>query len=104
LALLDENPVALDGLAQVSLRRKNFKLAAEHSLVAVGLMHFFPAAHFHLGEALRGLGKNSEAIAAFETSLAMGFEPKATHSRLAEMYRLKNPAKARYHGQLASSS
>jgi tetratricopeptide (TPR) repeat protein len=103
LTLLEENPVALDGLAQVSLERKQFETALEHALVAVGLMHFFPAAHFHLGEALTGLGRKTDAIAAYETSLAMGFEPKATHARLAEVYRLRNPAKARYHEYLSCS-
>jgi predicted AlkP superfamily phosphohydrolase/phosphomutase/tetratricopeptide (TPR) repeat protein len=103
LAVLEENPVAIDGLAQVSLQRTHFETALEQALLAVGLMHFFPAAHFHLGEALTGMGRNTEAIAAYETSLAMGFEPKATHARLAHVYRLRNPAKARHHEYLACS-
>jgi predicted AlkP superfamily phosphohydrolase/phosphomutase/tetratricopeptide (TPR) repeat protein len=101
--LLEENPVALDGLAQVSLQRKQFETALEQALVAVGLVHFFPAAHFHLGEALTGMGRKAEAIAAYETSLAMGFEPKVAHARLADVYRLRNPAKARHHEFLSYS-
>ena len=97
LATVAENPVALDGLAQLSLRRGDFAVAVEHAIGAVGLMHFFPAAHFHLAEALVGLTREAEAIAAYETALKMGFEPRATHSRLAELYRLRNPAKAKHH-------
>ncbi len=104
LELLAENAVALDGLAQVSAQRGQFEAAVEHALVAVGLMHFFPAAHFHLAEALTGVGRDAEAIAAYETSLAMGYEPTKTHARLAAMYRLRNPAKARRHEHLAVST
>lgn len=102
-ALLEENPVALDGLAQVSLERGHFEIALAHSLLAVGLTHFFPGAHFRLGQALAGLGKTTEAIAALETSLAMGFERKTTHARLAEMYRLRDPSKSEHHQHLAHS-
>lgn len=104
LQILGENAVALDGLAQVSAHRGQFEAAVEHALVAVGLLHFFPAAHFHLAEALTGVGRDAEAIAAYETSLAMGYEPTKTHARLAAMYRLRNPAKARRHEQLAVST
>ena len=63
----------------------------------MGLTHFFPAAHFHLGEGLIGAGRESEAIAAYETALGMGFDPQMSHARLAELYRLRNPAKAKQH-------
>ena len=66
-------------------------------MLAVGLAHFFPAAHFHLGEALVQLGHESDAIAAFETSLGMGYQPSTTHERLAALYRLRNPRLAEYH-------
>jgi len=97
LALVTENPVALDGLAQVSMERGSFTTAIEQSLLAVGLVHFFPAAHFHLAEALARQGFEMESIAAYETALSMGYEPGMTHERLAALYRLRNPAKAKYH-------
>jgi predicted AlkP superfamily phosphohydrolase/phosphomutase/tetratricopeptide (TPR) repeat protein len=101
LALRGENPVARDGLARVFLARDDYQSALEQSLLAVGLMHFFPAAHFHLGEALHGLGRETEAIAAFETSLSMGYQPAETHSRLAALYRFRNPLQARRHQELS---
>ena len=81
LALLADNPLAHDGLAHVSLEQGKHQSAAENAMLAVGLAHFFPAAHFHLGEALVQLGHESDAIAAFETSLGMGYQPSTTRVR-----------------------
>jgi tetratricopeptide (TPR) repeat protein len=104
LATVAENPVALDGLAQLSRRQGDFAAAVEHALGAVGLRHFFPAAHFHLAEALVGLDRGAEAIVAYETALKMGFEPRAAHACLAELYRLRNPAKAKHHENCSLST
>jgi Flp pilus assembly protein TadD len=101
LELQSDNPVALDGLAQVAVARRQFDAAVEHALMAVGLMHFFPAAHFHLAEALTGVGRQAEAITAYETALVMGYELATTHARLAALYRLRNPAKAKRHEYLS---
>jgi Flp pilus assembly protein TadD len=104
--LLPESSVALDGLAQLSLRRNDFSAAVEQALGAVELTHYCPAAHFHLGEGLRGAGRDAEAIAAYETALGMGFEPQTMHDRLAALYRLRNPSKAAQHrarSQLSSN-
>ena len=99
-----ESSVAFDGLAQLSLRRGDFTAAVEHALSAVELTHFFPAAHFHLGEGLSGAGREAEAIAAYETALGMGFDPQTIHERLAALYRLRNPAKAAQHRARSQSS
>ena len=99
-----ESSVAFDGLAQLSLRRGDFAAAVEHALSAVELTHFFPAAHFHLGEGLSGAGREAEAIAAYETALGMGFDPQTMHQRLAALYRLRNPAKAALHRARSQSS
>ena len=99
-----ESSVAFDGLAQLSLRRGDFAAAVEHALSAVELTHFFPAAHFHLGEGLSGAGREAEAIAAYETALGMGFDPQTIHERLAALYRLRNPAKAAQHRARYQSS
>ena len=97
LDVLEENPVALNGVAQVSLELGKNQVAAESALLAVGLFHYFPAAHFHLGEALVELGRETDAIAAYETCLGMGYEPGTTHGRLAALYRLRNPVLAKHH-------
>lgn len=99
-----ESSVAFDGLAQLSLHRGDFAAAIEHALSAVELTHFFPAAHFHLGEGLSGADREAEAIAAYETALGMGFDPQTMHERLAALYRLRNPAKAALHRARSQSS
>ena len=101
LLLLDDNPVAHDGLAAVHLEHDRFDEAVEHALLAVGLIHYFPSAHFHLGVALHGAGREEEAVAAFETCLAMRYQPEKTHYRLAVLYRFRDPIRAKRHQELA---
>ena len=95
--------MALDGLAQVFNEEDQFQEAAEHALEAVSLQHFFPEAHFHLGVALRGMKRDEDAIAAFETSLSMGHEPAATHEQLASLYRCSDPVRAQQHAKFADT-
>lgn len=101
LRLLEDNPVAHDGLATIHLERDRFDEAVEHSLLAVGLIHYFPSAHFHLGIALHGAGREEQAIAAFETCLAMRYELQKTHYRLAVLYRIRDPIRAKRHQEMA---
>ncbi|TWT74529.1 Type I phosphodiesterase / nucleotide pyrophosphatase [Posidoniimonas polymericola] len=101
LSLLEENPMAHDGLAAVHLERDSFGDAIEHSLLAVGLIHYFPSAHYHLGVALHGDGREEQAIAAFETCLAMRYRLKDAHYRLAVLYRSRDPLRANRHQELA---
>jgi tetratricopeptide (TPR) repeat protein len=93
----EDNPVAHDGLAQVRLAQDAPQAAAEHALRAVGLMHFFPAAHFHLGEALERTHRPAEALAAFETSLQLGYLPRAAHLKIAALADKQTPDKAAWH-------
>jgi len=101
ISTYDENPVAQDGLAQVYNEEGRFEEAAEFALEAVSLLHHFPEAHFHLGVALRGMQREEDAIAAFETSLSMGHEPAATHVQLASLYRCSDPVRSHQHAKLA---
>jgi tetratricopeptide (TPR) repeat protein len=59
------------GQAVVYLRQRRNREAAEQALVAVGLQHFLPMGHFHLGVALARLGHRERSILAFETALSM---------------------------------
>lgn len=104
MELYEENPWAMAGLAQILNERYQFQEAAELALEAVGLQHYFPDAHFHLGVALRGLEREQEAIAAFENSLSMGHEPAASHEQLASLYRCSDPARANQHARLAGAT
>jgi predicted AlkP superfamily phosphohydrolase/phosphomutase/Flp pilus assembly protein TadD len=98
-----ENPAAFDGLARVHLEQGETESAVEKALQAVGLIHFFPEAHFHLGMGLERLGKAPEAILAYETALGMGCQPALLHRHLAELYRPINPQKAAAHEKVAAN-
>jgi hypothetical protein len=99
-----ENPAAFDGLACVHLERGELESAVEKSLQAVGLIHYFPEAHFHLGTGLDRLGKTREAILAYETALGMGCQPGLLHRRLAELYRPIDSQKADFHEKVVANS
>ncbi len=101
LELLPDNAVALHGLAELALEKCEYERAVVFALKAVGLIHFYPPAHFVLGESLFHSGREEEAIAAFETCLSMGQQPERSHSRLAALYRLRDPEKASEHRQFA---
>ena len=60
--------------------------AAEHALIAVGLLHHFPRAHFRLGVALTRLRMYERAIEAFETCLKIAPQSVACHRWLARIY------------------
>ncbi|QEG34747.1 alkaline phosphatase family protein [Bythopirellula goksoeyrii] len=104
LAACKTNPIAHDGLAQVYLELDQLNTAVKHARIAVELIPHFPAAHFHLGAALHYACYDEEAIAAFETCLSMGYELEETHSRLAGLYLLRDPAKAKQHRDSANLS
>jgi tetratricopeptide (TPR) repeat protein len=99
-----ENPAALDGMARVHLERGEPAAAVEKTLQAVGLIHFYPEAHFHLGVGLERVGKPTEAILAYETALGMGYQPALLHQRLAELYRPVDSEKAALHEKFGINS
>ena len=97
LSVTEENPVAHVGLARIHLLRDEPTEAVEHTLLAVGLTHFFPAAHFFLAEGLEKLDQRDEAVAAYETALGMGYRTNEIHRRLARLLRDTNPTAAERH-------
>jgi tetratricopeptide (TPR) repeat protein len=97
LAVTEDNPVAHEGLARICLRRDDPAKAVEHALLAVGLTHFFPAAHFALAQGLERIGRGRDAVAAYETALGMGYRRIECHRRLAELLRQIDPEKAQQH-------
>ncbi len=102
LATEPDNPAALDGLASVHLAEGELECAVEKSLEAVGLLHFYPEAHFHLAMGLERSGQTREAIAAYETALGFGCQPAVVHRRLAELYQSIDPQKAGEHRRALS--
>lgn len=104
LEIEPDNPAAFDGLARVCLERGDPENAVENALQAVGLIHFFPEAHFHLGVGLERLGKPGEAILAYETALGIGYQPALLHSRLARLYGPIDTRKAAFHETVLANS
>jgi predicted AlkP superfamily phosphohydrolase/phosphomutase/tetratricopeptide (TPR) repeat protein len=92
-----ENPAALDGLATVHLAQGEWERAVEKSLEAVGLVHFYPEAHFHLAVGLEWSGRPREATAAYETALGLGYQPALLHRHLMELYKPLDAEKASQH-------
>lgn len=101
LQVNSRDPVANDGLAQIYLELDNLPLAIEYARRAVSVVYHYPAAHFHLGSALHFSGEEEAAIAAFESCLAMGYEMTECHTRLAGLYLLRDPSRAKQHRELA---
>ncbi|NOQ26234.1 MAG: tetratricopeptide repeat protein [Bacteroidales bacterium] len=81
-----ENPKYHDGLAIAYLNQQKYEDAAGSALDAVGLMHFFPYAHFHLGEALFQLESYEHAANAYEISLQQIPKYGKSRNRLIEIY------------------
>lgn len=103
LAVLDDNPAALAGLARSSYQRGDFARSAELALDAVSLTHYYPTAHYTLGKALRKLARDEEAIAAFSTCLTQGHVTHEVHTQLAELYRTSDPERAKQHSEAADA-
>ncbi|MBX7102829.1 MAG: alkaline phosphatase family protein [Gemmataceae bacterium] len=70
LALDGDDPLAHNGLAQALLRLCRYEPAAEHALRAVGLLFFFPQAHFNLGMAFLGMGEPDRAARSLELAVS----------------------------------
>jgi len=71
----------------VALPRQNFvEQGLDHGLLAVGLRHEFPEAHFQLGALLSRLGWFERAAQAFEISLRMRPGFVLAHRYLARIY------------------
>jgi tetratricopeptide (TPR) repeat protein len=100
-----DNARACHGLSVALLRQDRAAEAAELALRAVGLQHFFPAAHFQLGLILARLNWPERAAQAFEAGLKMRPNAIVAHRYLARLYaRLGQDAKARLHRAAATST
>jgi tetratricopeptide (TPR) repeat protein len=90
------------GLAMAMLGQERWEEAAEHALRAVGLLHFFPLAHYHLGVALVRLGWYDRAVQAFEVAVSMHPGMLNAHRYLASIHRkLGDRARAQCHRRAA---
>ncbi|MFO0959582.1 MAG: tetratricopeptide repeat protein [Isosphaeraceae bacterium] len=70
LELDDDEPHWHNGMARAAWKLGDCERAAEHALRAVGLLFFFPQAHFHLGMAFLALGDRPRARQALKLAVA----------------------------------
>ncbi|MEY2537034.1 MAG: hypothetical protein QOG67_774 [Verrucomicrobiota bacterium] len=78
---------ARQGLALALLRQRRFDESAGAAILAVGLQHHLPAAHFCLGCALVRLGLPDRAIQAFEMAVRQRAGFSLAHRWLARLYK-----------------
>lgn len=91
-------PMPLYGLSVVALHDQRPEDAARLALRAVGLMHYFPNAHFVLGVALFRLGWYDRAAGAFDALLKLRPNFLGAHRYLAATYlKLNDPDRAQHH-------
>ncbi|WP_165068196.1 alkaline phosphatase family protein [Paludisphaera rhizosphaerae] len=89
LAMDDDDPHSHNGLARAAWMLGDHERAGEHALRAVGLLFFFPQAHFHLGMAFLGMGDRERARRSLK--LAVTQAPGFFEARL-ELENLGEPA------------
>lgn len=99
IAIHPESANAHHGLALAFLRMGKIWESVDEALTAVGLMHFFPSAHYHLGEALFNGGEYETSAKAFEMCITQSPGNKKAHQWLTKIYSemLMQPAKAEFH-------
>jgi predicted AlkP superfamily phosphohydrolase/phosphomutase/tetratricopeptide (TPR) repeat protein len=106
LAIDADNPRAHHGLALASLRMNKIEIAVEEALNAVGLLYHFPAAHYHLGEALFHYGDFERAAQAFEVCAKMTPGNRRARHWLVKIYseKINQPEKAKQHKEFISKN
>ena len=90
IELDEDDPRTHDGLALAALQLKQFEQAADHALSAIGLLFFFPQAHFHLGMAFQGMGDTQRAIRSLELAVTQAPNFPEAHRELASLFQKAN--------------
>ena len=86
LELDSDHAEACYGLSVALMRQGKLEQSVELALRAVGLQHYYPAAHFQLGVVLARLNQPARAALALEHGLAMNPGVLAVHRYLARLY------------------
>ncbi len=99
LVIDGDSALAHDGIAASCLRLGKPTAAAEHALIAVGLLHHLPRTHLRLGLALARLRMYDRAAEALQTCIKLAPMMIAPHRVLARLYRerLQRPDLAAEH-------
>ncbi len=77
-------------------RMMNYEKAVDTFMSVIGLVYYFPQAHFYLGETLMEMGKYEDAASAFDVCLKITPSMGLARERLISIYEqfLKQPNKA----------
>ncbi len=77
-------------------RMMRYEEAVDNFMEAIGLMYYFPAAHFYLGETLMALERYGDAAQAFDVCLRLAPGMNMARQRLIAIYEqfLEQPGKA----------
>ncbi len=73
-------------ISGTELRKKNYRIAAEHALKALNLKEDSPLAYINLGIAMHKLSKTYQAILCFKKALNINPEISEAHSNLAKVF------------------
>lgn len=86
LSIDPDSATAVCGLGVVALYTERYEQAVELLLRAIGLLHFFPRAHYYLGVSLAKLGWWDRAIAEFHVCTRLFPRMVGSHRYLAAIY------------------
>lgn len=92
LVIDPDNAMAFHGRAVAHLRMSEFELAADDALSSIGLVYHYPAAHYHLAEALYNMDLKKESFQAFHLCLTMAPNMQKAHDWLGKISRELNIA------------
>ena len=94
---------AIHCLTECLIQQGKFEDAIPTALQVLGVVHFFPKAHYQLGVALEGLGMDDRALQSLNTAVQMAPQFPEAHRRLASIHRrMGNALKALQHESAAA--
>jgi Flp pilus assembly protein TadD len=96
---------AHDGLGVAYRWQKRPEEAVHEHMQSIGLLHYRPQTHIHLGLALAEVGEIDWAIRAFNVALEQNANNPFPHRCLAQLYERakKDPARAEHHRSQAAA-
>lgn len=105
LQLNPDDPLAMFGLAQNYFMFGLFEESAEHCLDAMGILYYFPQAHYLLGRSFYELGKYEEAARALEKFVSMVPGHVSARTFLIKIYNehMSDPKMSEFHQKYVES-
>lgn len=84
-------------LGRIYFRKMQYEAAVNSFMDSIGLMYYYPAAHFYIGESLSAMKEYEKAIEAYDTCLKLTPGMNIARQRIIAIYQnqLEQPGKAR---------